>query len=297
MRPLTLNQAGKIDVFIPTRNSGATLPDCLNSIICADVPINRLVVVDAFSQDNTLAILSAFCGQYKIPLLWIQDRGGLGRARHLANQLIETDVYLSLDSDVNLISAWYPKIRANLDKDPDLVYAGAFVCFGDPGSLVRSSFEYYRKIRNTTPVLCATLIRRDKADFSIMDGVHVGEDTLYNFQLVELGGKYLIDYENFAVHPSTVGRDLKHVYGWGRGSREIGRHPAIELARLARAALNGCGAYLELGEPLLVVYMPLREFIHLIGYVQGRTRARPRGLREEIKAIKRNRQIVGAKGL
>jgi glycosyltransferase involved in cell wall biosynthesis len=42
-----------VSVIIPTRNSGATLSSCLQSVWKQTYPINEIIVVDDFSKDNT----------------------------------------------------------------------------------------------------------------------------------------------------------------------------------------------------------------------------------------------------
>ena len=130
-----------------------------------------------------------------------------------------------------------------------------------------------------------------------MVGIRISEDTIYNFHVLEAGGRYKLRHDIPARHPSTALRDLKHSYGWGGGARAIGRHGLVEICRVARAAYKGIKAAAQLRDFKLAAYMPLRETIHLLGFIRGRRIARQHGFREELNLISANRRMVKAKRL
>ena len=188
-------------------------------------------------------------------------------------------------------------MEKELTEDRGLIYAGSYLVFGEPGTTMGDSWRFYLRERNTQPIISATLIRRSLADFTIMRGIHIGEDTIYNFHLLENGGRYKLRHDYPATHPSTILRDMKHSYGWGRGSREIGRHGAVEFFRVVRAGFKGIKAAVVYRRPAIAIYMPLREVIHLVGYFTGHCRARQHTLREELDLVYANRRMVKTKRL
>jgi glycosyltransferase involved in cell wall biosynthesis len=284
-----------VDVFIPTLNSQRTIEDSLRSLVYAGVPVNQVLLVDGFSRDYTVQVVKRFCEYMNWGFKVLYAQGGLGQARYLGNLMVETPLYVSLDSDVLLPMGWFHAMEKELTEDRGLIYAGSYLVFGEENTMLGDTWRFYLRERNTQPCICAALIRRSLADFTVMRGIHVGEDTIYNFHLLETGGRYKLRHDLPATHPSTILRDMKHSYGWGRGSREIGRHGGVEFARVARAAFKGIKASIVYRRPTIAIYMPLRECIHLAGYFTGVRRAREHTLREELNLIFQNRVMVKAK--
>ena len=52
-----------IDVVMLTRNSECVLDECLRSVY-ENVPVNRLIIVDRFSADETLKIIEQYDKEY-----------------------------------------------------------------------------------------------------------------------------------------------------------------------------------------------------------------------------------------
>jgi hypothetical protein len=69
------------------------------------------------------------------------------------------------------------------------------------------------------------------------------------------------------------------------------------VCRVARAAFKGLKAAAQFRDIKLAVYMPLRESIHLLGFIRGHRIARQHSFREELNLISANRRIVKAKRL
>jgi glycosyltransferase involved in cell wall biosynthesis len=78
-----------VDVVMLTKNSELLLDKCLKSIY-ENMPVNRLIVVDAFSTDNTLRILDEFGKRYG-NIKIISDSGSRGRAREMGIREVETE--------------------------------------------------------------------------------------------------------------------------------------------------------------------------------------------------------------
>jgi glycosyltransferase involved in cell wall biosynthesis len=66
-----------------------------------NVPVRRLIVIDAYSSDNTHGILAEFEQIYRNVDI-ISKKGSRGEARQRGIQEAQTDWFLFVDSDVVL---------------------------------------------------------------------------------------------------------------------------------------------------------------------------------------------------
>ncbi len=109
-----------IDVVMLTKNSGHILSKCLISIY-ENVPVRRLIIVDGYSEDDTLDILENFnqeFGNVKI----ISDNGSRAEAREKGIQEVETEWFMFVDSDVILCKNWFEKAEKHIGDDVGAVW-------------------------------------------------------------------------------------------------------------------------------------------------------------------------------
>jgi len=100
-----------VDVFIMTRNSGRFLDGCLRSVE-HEVNVNRLIVIDGGSTDDTLEI----AGHHGADIF--DDGGlGLGHARKLAVDICETEWLCFIDADVELSKDWHNRMMRYETRD------------------------------------------------------------------------------------------------------------------------------------------------------------------------------------
>lgn len=99
----------KVDVVVLTKNSEQTIESCLKSIY-KNVPVNRVIVVDGYSTDHTMEILSKFNEKYGNVVL-IQDGGTRGKARQRGIEEVETEWFMFIDSDITLCDNWFHKAK------------------------------------------------------------------------------------------------------------------------------------------------------------------------------------------
>jgi glycosyltransferase involved in cell wall biosynthesis len=93
-----------IDVVILTKNSEKTLEQCLLSI-SKSVPANKLIAIDGYSTDKTVDILK------KYDATIIQTHGTRGFARQIGINMVTTDWFAFVDSDVVLCDNWFEKMK------------------------------------------------------------------------------------------------------------------------------------------------------------------------------------------
>jgi len=109
-----------IDVAILTMNSEHKLRECLNSVY-KNVPVNNLIVVDGFSTDNTAGIVKEFQQKYG-NVTFFQEKGTRGSARQTAIQLVKSDWFMFVDSDVVLSKNWFAEAEKLVNDDVGAVW-------------------------------------------------------------------------------------------------------------------------------------------------------------------------------
>lgn len=85
-----------VSIIVPTYNSGHTLRKCLNSIVSQTYKNVEIIVVDNFSQDNTIQICKDFNVKY------IQVSAIRSKARLIGAKLSKGEYLLHIDSDMEL---------------------------------------------------------------------------------------------------------------------------------------------------------------------------------------------------
>ena len=93
----------KIDVIVSTWNSAKRLDECLQSIF-ENIPVNTLYVVDKFSKDDTVKIAEKYGAKI------VQSDCSLAESRKLGFNLVETELFVNVDSDVVLCQDWFRKM-------------------------------------------------------------------------------------------------------------------------------------------------------------------------------------------
>ncbi|MFH1046893.1 MAG: glycosyltransferase, partial [Patescibacteria group bacterium] len=62
---MSADQLPIISVIVPTKNSAATLADCLSSVWAQDYPAKEIIVIDNFSTDGTAEIAKKFADRFQ----------------------------------------------------------------------------------------------------------------------------------------------------------------------------------------------------------------------------------------
>ncbi len=90
----------KLDVVMPTLNSASRIGrDVFRNVlkrIFIEVPVNKMIVVDDCSKDETLDVLNEF------DVTILKGTGSLGKAREIGIRNVETEWFYFIDDD-NLI--------------------------------------------------------------------------------------------------------------------------------------------------------------------------------------------------
>ena len=190
-----------IDVIVLTKNSEHLLNKCLASIY-QNVPVNKLIVVDGFSNDRTLEIVDSFNRRYGNVIILKVD-GSRAHAREKSIAQVTTDWFLFADSDVILSKNWYRKAKEsikpdvgavwgiNIDVIPDISYKGVLRL----QTLIAS--ECFRLRGGTHD----TLLRRDLVeDIRIPERLHTYEDAFIINWIKNKGYRVVVGKDICCLH-------------------------------------------------------------------------------------------------
>lgn len=101
----------KVDVVMCTWNSNKPyFVKCLNSIK-RELPSHCFILVDRFSTDGTVETVKKVFSNAKI----IESNEKLGVSRKLGIELVDTEFFVFVDSDVELCKGWFQQVISHLD--------------------------------------------------------------------------------------------------------------------------------------------------------------------------------------
>lgn len=99
-----------IDVVMRTKNSDEILEQCLESIL-REIPVRKIIIVDAGSTDRTLEIASSFD---KVEI-YVKPEFNLGQATKFGFSKSITKWVAVIDSDIILREGWFKEMREHMD--------------------------------------------------------------------------------------------------------------------------------------------------------------------------------------
>ncbi len=189
----------KVDVVVLTKNSEETLERCLDSVY-KNVPVNRLIVVDGYSTDNTLPIVRKFAKKSRNSVI-LSERGSRGKARQKAIELVETEWFLFVDSDVTLCRGWFRKAERLIRPDVGAIWGiEVWSVLKNPTVLElfeRITMKIFGKRGGTHDLLVR---RKAVEDINIPPNLHVYEDAFIKSWICGKGYKVVSAYEPYCIH-------------------------------------------------------------------------------------------------
>jgi glycosyltransferase involved in cell wall biosynthesis len=190
-----------IDVVMLTKNSEQLLNKCLTSIY-ENVPVKRLIVVDASSTDNTLKIMSEFSEKFgKIKI--ITENGSRAKARERGIQEVETEWFMFADSDIILSNNWFEKAEKYIKDDVGAVWGLNIDVIPNVKNKIflKSLALVARECFNLRGGMHDTLIRHELVKgIKIPWQLHAYEDAYIIDQIKKKGYKVVIGDEIYCLH-------------------------------------------------------------------------------------------------
>jgi len=238
----------KIDVIMITKNSQKPcLVESINSIV-NNIPLNKLIVVDNFSIDETINIINRY---NNISTKVIQKNCNRGMAREIGIKKVETDWFAFIDSDIILEKDWFKLIAKNISKKIGAIEGN-----------VKSKEGIVQKIRiNGRGYTNCTLIKTDLVkDIKIPEEMVVYEDQYIRKYIEKKDYKWLKVALPCSLHLSKSNR-LNDAFEIGKMSGKyhldpFWRYPSSFLIVLIKRIFGGKES-------------PLISYRLLTGYLKG----------------------------
>ncbi len=203
----------RVDVVLLTKNSvKPCLKDCLDSIY-ANVPVNRLIVVDGGSSDGTLDIVK----QYPNVVVIDDSKGNRATARQKGIGAVETEWHLHVDSDVILCNGWFEKAWMHVDDSVGAIWGVAVPIELHRFNMVYAMSKFYRlpikdvlvrQMRSERYMTHDTLFRtKPLKDIRIPKDLHIWEDDYVGRHVAKKGYRFLKVKDPYCLH-NEVGKSL-----------------------------------------------------------------------------------------
>jgi len=192
-----------IDVVMLTRNSECVLDECLRSIY-ENVPVNRLIIVDRFSADETLKIIERYDKKYGNIVVLLRE-GTRAMARQEGIEKVVTEWFMFVDSDVVLCKDWFKKAWKLVDEE-----VGAIWGVDIPGNinssfllkiLTQVSMRSFDARGGTHDILVRHKVVKE---IEIPENLHVYEDAFIKKWVLEKGHKVIATYDPYCIHFKPV---------------------------------------------------------------------------------------------
>jgi glycosyltransferase involved in cell wall biosynthesis len=189
----------KVDVVVLTKNSEETLNESLESIY-ENVPVNKLIVVDGFSTDQTSEIIKAFDEKFH-NVLFIRDFAKRGKARQIGLEHVETEWFMFVDSDAILCNRWFEKAKKFMGKDVGAIWGIELWSVIRNPAVLQLFKRMTMKIFETRGGTHDLLVRYDAVkDMNIPDSLHVFEDTHIKNWIENEGYQVVSTYDPYCIH-------------------------------------------------------------------------------------------------
>jgi glycosyltransferase involved in cell wall biosynthesis len=224
-----LNLTKPVDVAILTKNSERVLKKCIDSVY-QNVPVNRLIVVDGYSTDNTLQILKKF-RERQGNVFIVQDRGTRGSARQVAINKVETDWFMFVDSDVVLSRNWLAEAQKLIRGDVGAIWGIEIWSVLREATILGLFERVTLKIFEKRGAMHDLLVRRKAIDgIKVPYNLHTYEDAYIKSWICEKGYKVIGVYEPYCLHfRSNTVWTLRHFSLMGEDLKFAARHPSLLL--------------------------------------------------------------------
>ena len=251
----------KLDIVVCTRNNEATIRQSLQRILAYGTP-SRLIVIDGESTDRTTEIATTMGAQI------YSDKGrGLGYARNMALQLVETPIFGFVDADAFIPNNWID-LQKHMT-DPTVAAASATTIYGYGNPPLQRLHEWMADRGSGDVGFVSTIANKNAllAVGGIREDLPAYEDWELLARLKSHGFRWVSDRRVVTLHPQSLPSFLSHARRWGCGARIAG----VPLRRFVRHFLTSPYWGIRIAvlvHPVHAIYYPLLRLFYLVGYVE-----------------------------
>jgi glycosyltransferase involved in cell wall biosynthesis len=159
-----------------------------------------VIVVDAFSTDNTLKILEKYQKKHN-NIKVIQEGGTRATARQTGIKQIETDWFMFVDSDVELCDKWFEKAQPYISDKVGAIWGIEVWSVINNPEILKMFLWITRKIFELRGGTHDTLIRRKAiSGIRIPETLHVFEDAYIKNWIIQKGYSVIACYDPYCLH-------------------------------------------------------------------------------------------------
>ena len=223
-----------VSIVVPTLNSGATINECLRSILELHYPkkLLEVIVIDGGSTDDTMEIAKGH------PIKVIYSQLNPPAAYNLVLKDIQNPIIGLVDSDAKVEKQWLRKLVKLLD-DPKVAGASGTVDTWNKDKLVPRVIGYelisrYRRLPDTVErVATMNLLLKKKIVMEIGgfdEALPTQYDTDIGARLAEAGYRIAFDAEAmcYHFHRPTLKAFFKQQYKYGQNTWKLYfKHPKL----------------------------------------------------------------------
>ncbi len=211
-----------ISVIVTIRNEEHHIRGLLDSLAVQEGPL-EVVIVDAYSDDDTQPIVHEYCRKYDFISLYLQG-GTRGEGRNLGIEKARGEAVAFIDGDCVADKDWLRELRKDLSAGHEIV-AGRTVRMGRPRFAGLSRVElFYQGFDLTFPscnLAYRTGVVREAGGFDT--GFRTAEDIDLNYRAVKNGHKIRYNERAIAQHHErdTLVAFLKQAFWNGYGRKQL----------------------------------------------------------------------------
>ena len=104
-----------ISVIVSARNEGKTIQRCITSVLEQSHPVERVIVVDDGSSDDTIDVLSCFEDDPRVVVIVLPQNVGVPGARNIGVQQAASEIIAFLDADAYATAGWLGELVSPFD--------------------------------------------------------------------------------------------------------------------------------------------------------------------------------------
>lgn len=267
-----------VDVVMCTWNSNKPwFERCLKSIK-KEIPVHCFILVDRFSNDNTLDVVKRIFPSARI----IQTKSNLAQQRRLGIQMVDTDWFLFSDDDIEFKENWYNKIVSKVSANVKAINGVAIptneslekfflIRMGDGLMKSRKSVASKENPNAMRGLAGNTLIQTSIVkDWAPPNYLSAYEDHLLLRHVVSKGFKWISPKDAQVKHHGAFTCRSEYKKGkWnGAGARLTKASTLIGLLKvMLYAILTGAYASIKIRNPYTILILASMQTGYIIGYL------------------------------